>query len=193
MQDAVPIGAGATAALLGLDSDAVRAVCAEAAEGEVVEAVNFNAPQQVVIAGHRSAVERAAAVAKRHGAKRALLLPVSAPFHSSLLAPAAERLAHELAGVQLSKPTIPVVNNVDVSEVTSTEQIRSALARQACSPVRWVECIRYMAAAPVRRILECGPGKVLSALTRRIAPQVESAALNDQAALQSALAGLQND
>ena len=187
MQEAVPIGTGAMAAVLGLASDAVQAACREAAQGEVVEAVNFNAPEQVVIAGHKAAVERAAALAKHRGAKRALLLPVSAPFHSSLLAPAAERLARALAALDVQPPRIPVVNNVDVERAQSPEAIRSALARQACSPVRWVDCIRSIAGADVHRIAECGPGRVLAALTRRIAPQVESFALHDEVSLQAAL------
>jgi [acyl-carrier-protein] S-malonyltransferase len=186
MQDAVPVGAGAMAAVLGLADEAVRAACAEAAQGEVVEAVNFNAPQQVVIAGHRAAVERAAAIAKSKGAKRAMLLPVSAPFHSSLLAPAAERLARELAGIELQAPSIPVVNNVDAAQVSSPGEIRSALARQACSPVRWVESVRQMAQAHVGCIVECGPGRVLAGLTRRIVPGVESLALTDDGALAKA-------
>jgi [acyl-carrier-protein] S-malonyltransferase len=183
MQDAVPVGTGAMAAVLGLDDDAVRAVCEEAGQGEVVEAVNYNAPQQVVIAGHRSAVERAAGIAKAKGAKRALLLPVSAPFHSSLLAPAAQRLAQALAQIDFAPPRIPVVNNVDVACVTEPDAIRSALARQACKPVLWVDSVRHIAALPVARILECGPGRVLAGLVRRIVPQVESLALTDSSAL----------
>jgi [acyl-carrier-protein] S-malonyltransferase len=193
MQDAVPVGTGAMAAILGLSDDAVREACAEAAQGEVVEAVNFNAPQQVVIAGHRVAVERAAAVMKRKGAKRALLLPVSAPFHSSLLKPAAERLAQALADIELKAPTIPVVNNVDVALVSAPSEIRSALARQACLPVRWVESVRRIAAAPVRFIIECGPGRVLAAMTRRIAPEIESLALTDEAALIKARQAVAHD
>jgi [acyl-carrier-protein] S-malonyltransferase len=193
MQDAVPVGTGAMAAILGLSDDAVREGCAEAAQDEVVEAVNFNAPQQVVIAGHRVAVERAAAVMKRKGAKRALLLPVSAPFHSSLLKPAAERLAQALADIELKAPTIPVVNNVDVALVSAPSEIRSALARQACLPVRWVESVRRIAAAPVRFIIECGPGRVLAAMTRRIAPEIESLALTDEAALVNARQAVAQD
>lgn len=193
MQDAVPVGTGAMAAILGLSDDAVREACAEAAQDEVVEAVNFNAPQQVVIAGHRVAVERAAAVMKRKGAKRALLLPVSAPFHSSLLKPAAERLAQALADIELKAPTIPVVNNVDVALVSAPSEIRSALARQACLPVRWVESVRRIAAAPVRFIIECGPGRVLAAMTRRIAPEIESLALTDEAALVKARQAVAHD
>ena len=186
MQDAVPVGTGAMAAILGLEDAAVRAVCEEAGQGEVVEAVNFNAPQQVVIAGQRGAVERAAGIAKSKGAKRALLLPVSAPFHSSLLAPAAERLAGALAQIDFAPPQIPVVNNVDVACVSQPDEIRSALARQACKPVLWVESVRHIAALPVTRILECGPGRVLAGLVRRIAPQVEPLALTDAVALAKA-------
>jgi [acyl-carrier-protein] S-malonyltransferase len=147
----------------------------------------------VVIAGHRDAVERAAAVMKRKGAKRALLLPVSAPFHSSLLTPAAERLAQALADIELKAPTIPVVNNVDVALVSAPSEIRSALARQACLPVRWVESVRRIAAAPVRYIIECGPGRVLAAMTRRIAPEIESLALIDEAALLKARQAIAHD
>ena len=186
MQEAVPVGTGAMAAVLGLADDAVRAACAEAAQGEVVEAVNFNAPQQVVIAGHRTAVERAASLVKARGARRALLLPVSAPFHSSLLAPAADRLAQELARIELKSPAIAVVNNVDAARVSAPDDIRSALARQACNPVLWVESVRRMVAADVKHVIECGPGRVLSGLTRRIAPHVESLALTDAHALTKA-------
>ena len=144
MQDAVPVGTGAMAAILGLDDDAVRAACTESAQGEVVEAVNFNAPSQVVIAGHKAAVERAAAAAKAKGAKRAVMLPVSAPFHASLLKPAAERLEQVLSGITFHAPQIPIVNNVDVAVVTDPQLIKAALARQACNPVRWVEVIQHM-------------------------------------------------
>jgi [acyl-carrier-protein] S-malonyltransferase len=183
MQEAVPVGTGAMAAILGLGDDAVREVCREAAQGEVVEAVNFNAPNQIVIAGHKSAVERAAGVLKARGAKRAMMLPVSAPFHSSLLLPAAERLAAYLARVTLNAPSIPVINNVDVATVSAAEEIRNALARQACSPVRWVEIVQRMADSGVTHIVECGPGKVLAGLTKRIATGIESSALTDSAVL----------
>ena len=168
MQEAVPMGTGAMAAILGLDDDAVRAACAEAAQGEIVEAVNFNAPSQVVIAGHKAAVERAAAVAKTKGAKRAVMLPVSAPFHASLLKPAAARLEQALANIVFHPPQIPVVNNVDVAVVADPQQIKAALARQACNPVRWVEVIRHMAKSGVTHVGECGPGKVLAGMTKRI-------------------------
>ena len=188
MQEAVPVGTGAMAAILGLDDAAVLAACAEAANGEVVEAVNFNAPSQVVIAGHKAAVERAAAAAKRNGAKRALMLPVSAPFHCSLLRPAAERLAAHLASIRIQQPQIPVINNVDATRVADAAAIRDALSRQACSPVRWVECVRAMAQAGATRVIECGPGKVLAALTKRIVPELESLAVTDAASLAQAIA-----
>ena len=188
MQEAVPVGTGAMAAILGLDDAAVLAACAEAANGEVVEAVNFNAPSQVVIAGHKAAVERAAAAAKRNGAKRALMLPVSAPFHCSLLRPAAERLAAHLASIRIQQPQIPVINNVDATRVADAAAIRDALSRQACSPVRWVECVRAIAQAGATRVIECGPGKVLAALTKRIVPELESLAVTDAASLAQAIA-----
>ncbi len=187
MQEAVPVGAGAMAAILGLDDDAVREACASAAQGEVVEAVNFNAPSQVVIAGHKAAVERAADRAKAAGAKRALLLPVSAPFHSTLLAPAADRLAGFLRDVALSAPVIPVINNVDVACVSDPAAIRGALARQARSPVRWVETIRAIAGMGATTIIECGPGKVLNGLTRRIDGSLQGFAVVDAASLDEAL------
>lgn len=192
MQEAVPVGQGAMAAVLGLDDDGVRAACAEASQGEVVEAVNFNAPNQVVIAGSKGAVERAAAAAKARGAKRAMMLPVSAPFHSSLLAPAAQRLAAFLADVSISMPTIPVVNNVDVAVVTDAAAIRDALARQACNPVRWVEVIRHMATAGVTQVFECGPGKVLAGMTKRIEGTLESLSITDATSLNTALEAVRN-
>jgi [acyl-carrier-protein] S-malonyltransferase len=187
MQEAVPAGTGAMAAILGLDDDAVREACAGAAQGEVVEAVNFNAPSQVVIAGHKAAVERAAERAKAAGAKRALLLPVSAPFHSTLLAPAADRLAAFLRDVALSAPAMPLVNNVDVACVSDPAAIRDALARQARSPVRWVETIRAIAGMGATTIIECGPGKVLNGLTRRIDGSLQGFAVVDVASLDEAL------
>ena len=192
MQEAVPIGTGAMAALLGLDDDQVRAACAEGAQGEVVEPVNFNAPSQVVIAGHKAAVERAAEAAKRLGAKRAVMLPVSAPFHSSLLKPAADRLAGRLADVAFASPRIPVVNNVDVAEVGEPAAIKAALARQACNPVRWVEVIRHMAGRGVTHVAECGPGKVLAGLTKRIEGTLQGFAITDPASLAQALAAVQS-
>jgi [acyl-carrier-protein] S-malonyltransferase len=190
MQESVPLGTGAMAAILGLEDDLVRRACSEAAQGEVVEAVNFNAPNQVVIAGHREAVERGAAAAKAAGAKRAVMLPVSAPFHSSLLEPAAQRLAAYMARLSLHAPRIPVINNVDVETVTEPAAIRHALARQACNPVRWVEVIRAMARAGVTDVVECGPGKVLAGLTRRVEPALQSHAISDTESLAKTLEAL---
>lgn len=183
MQEAVPVGEGAMAAVLGLDDDAVRAACQEAAHGEIVEPVNFNAPSQVVIAGHKAAVERGAAAAKAKGAKRAVMLPVSAPFHSSLLKPAGERLANYLSKVEFHAPRVAVVNNVDVATEKEPQRIKDALARQACSPVRWVEVIRHIASAGVGHVAECGPGKVLAGLTRRIESKLQGYAISDPASL----------
>ncbi len=190
MQEAVPVGTGAMAAILGLDDDAVRAACSEAARGEVVEPVNFNAPSQVVIAGHKPAVERGAEAAKARGAKRAVMLPVSAPFHSSLLKPAADRLAEYMKAVAFSAPRIPVINNVDVAIVGDPDQIKDALARQACNPVRWVEIVRHMAAAGVTHVAECGPGKVLAGLTRRIDGSLQGLAITDPQSLEHAVQAL---
>jgi len=187
MQQAVPIGQGGMAAVLGLDDEAVLAVCAQAAQGEVVEAVNFNAPAQVVIAGHKAAVERACVLAKTFGAKRALLLPVSAPFHSSLLEPAAKVLDAALDGIALNPPDITLVNNVDVACPTEPAQIRDALVRQAWHPVRWVEIIQHMKTAGVTHIIECGPGKVLAGLVKRIDKGLTVASIFDPASLQAAL------
>jgi [acyl-carrier-protein] S-malonyltransferase len=183
MQEAVPMGTGAMAAILGLDDDAVRKACSDAAAGEVVEAVNFNAPSQVVIAGHKTAVERAAAAAKTAGAKRAVMLPVSAPFHSSLLQPAAERLAQYMEDVPFQSPRIPIVNNVDVAFETEPQAIKAALARQARKPVRWTEIILAMSGRDIAAIVECGPGKVLSGLTKRTERGLESYAITDPASI----------
>ena len=187
MQEAVPVGAGAMAAILGLDDDVVRAACAEAAQGEVVEAVNFNAPNQVVIAGHKAAVERGAAAAKAKGAKRAVMLPVSAPFHASLLKPAAQRLEQYLAGITFNVPQIPVINNVDVATVSDPQQIKDALARQACNPVRWVEVIQQMVRSGVTDVGECGPGRVLAGMTKRIDGALNGFAIADAASLAQAV------
>jgi [acyl-carrier-protein] S-malonyltransferase len=175
------------AAILGLSDDDVRAACAEAAQGEVVEAVNFNAPAQVVIAGAKAAVERACEAAKAKGAKRALPLPVSAPFHSSLLKPASDRLRDYIAGLQFSAPQIPVINNVDVTVTDDTAAIKDALVRQAASPVRWVETVQKMAADGVTHVVECGPGKVLTGLTKRINGELSGEAIFDQASLNNVL------
>ena len=190
MQDAVPAGVGAMAAIMGLDDAGVAAACAEAAQGQCVEPVNYNAPNQVVIAGNKEAVERAMAAAKARGGKRAVLLPVSAPFHSSLLKPAAERLAARLAEVPVAAPAIPVLHNVDVQEHPAPDAVRTALAQQAANPVRWVETIQAFAARGVTHVVECGPGKVLAGLNRRIEPDMGSFALTDSEAIESTLAKL---
>jgi [acyl-carrier-protein] S-malonyltransferase len=190
MQEAVPAGTGGMAAILGLDDDAVRKACSDAAAGEIAEAVNFNAPSQVVIAGHKTAVERAAVAAKSAGAKRALVLPVSAPFHSSLLKPAAERLAQYMESVRFEPPRIPIVNNVDVAFESDPAAIKDALARQACRPVRWVEVLRAIAGHGVTAVVECGPGKVLAGLTKRIEAGLESHAITDPRSLAQALEAL---
>jgi [acyl-carrier-protein] S-malonyltransferase len=179
MQEAVPAGEGAMAAILGLEDEAVRSACREAAQGQVVEAVNFNAPSQVVIAGHKAAVERGVAAAKSLGAKRAVMLPVSAPFHSTLLKPAADRLAARLDGIALNAPRIPLVNNVDVAVEKEPQRIKAALARQACSPVRWVEVVQRIAAEGITHVAECGPGKVLAGLSKRIDSRLSGHAIAD--------------
>ncbi len=188
MQAAVPAGEGAMAAVMGLDAASVIAACAEAAQGQVVQAVNFNEPKQTVIAGHKAAVERAAELAKAKGAKRALMLPVSAPFHCSLMQPAADALKLRLADVSFAAPQIPVINNVDVAQLADPAAIRDALVRQAASPVRWVETMLAMQAAGVTHIFECGPGKVLAGLVKRCVESLNGAAMNDLAGVDAALA-----
>ncbi|WP_353235096.1 ACP S-malonyltransferase [Diaphorobacter ruginosibacter] len=189
MQEAVPVGVGAMAAILGLESAKVVAGCSEAAasfgpgSSEVVEAVNFNDPAQTVIAGTKAGVDKACEVLKAAGAKRALPLPVSAPFHSSLMKPAAEKLREALAGLELGAPQIPVLNNVDVAVETSADRIRDALYRQAFGPVRWVECVQALKARGVSHVIECGPGKVLAGLTRRIDAGMVGASIYDPATL----------
>jgi [acyl-carrier-protein] S-malonyltransferase len=180
------------AAILGLDVAAVESTCREAAAvtSQVVESVNFNGPEQIVIAGHKEAVERAIALATERGAKRGVLLPVSAPFHSSLIRPAVERLASKLAGVSLESPSIPVLHNVDVAERREPDAIRVALAQQAASPVRWVETIEAFAARGVTHVVECGPGRVLTGLNKRIVRELKSFALTDGADLDAARAAL---
>ncbi|AVZ78943.1 [acyl-carrier-protein] S-malonyltransferase [Zoogloeaceae bacteirum Par-f-2] len=190
MQEAVPAGEGAMAALLGLEADAVREACAEAAQGEVVEAANLNAPGQIVIAGAKAAVERAVEVAKAKGAKRAVLLPVSAPFHCALMKPAAERLAERLAGVTIARPQIAVLNNVDVAVYDEPEKIRDALVRQAFSPVRWIETVQEMGRRGISQVIECGPGKVLAGMNKRIAKEVEGGSAHDAASLEQAIAAV---
>jgi len=187
MQEAVPVGQGGMAAILGLSDEDVKAACAEAAQGEVVEAVNFNAPAQVVIAGAKAAVERACEIAKAKGAKRALPLPVSAPFHSSLLKPASDRLQAYMAELNFSAPEIALINNVDVAIVNDTAAIKDALVRQAASPVRWVETIQAMHQAGISHVIECGPGKVLSGLTKRIQGELVGDTIFDQASLEKVL------
>ena len=185
MQQAVPVGAGAMAAILGLDADAVVAGCAEAAmaSGEVVAAANFNDPKQIVIAGSKLGVERAVEVLKARGAKRAVLLAVSAPFHSSLMKPAAEALRTRLAGVTLAAPQIAVVTNIDAAVETEPAAIRDALYRQAYGPVRWVEVVRAIRTRGIRHIAECGPGKVLAGMLKRIDAEIVGAAVHDPASL----------
>lgn len=191
MQDAVPVGTGAMAAVLGLDDETVIGACAEAAAavpGEVVEPVNFNAPAQVVIAGHKAAVDRACAIAKAKGARRAMPLPVSAPFHSSLLRPAGARLARALEAIPMQAPNVTLVNNVDVAVETDPARIRDALVRQAYSPVRWVEVVHRLKALGATRIIEFGPGKVLAGLVGRIDKSIPVSAVFDQASLEATLA-----
>jgi len=191
MQEAVPVGAGGMAAILGLDAVRVREVCVQVSAqmgemGEVVEAVNFNDPMQTVIAGTKAAVDAACVAMKEAGAKRALVLAVSAPFHSSLMTPAAEKLKAKLATVSVQMPTFPVINNVDVAEATSPDGIRDALYRQAFGPVRWVETIQAFKARGMTHVIECGPGKALSGMVKRIDAELISAAVGDPASLQAA-------
>ncbi|MBU3623055.1 ACP S-malonyltransferase [Polynucleobacter sp. AP-Latsch-80-C2] len=192
MQSAVPVGTGGMAAILGLDDATVIKVCAEAsaASGGVVEAVNFNAPGQVVIAGASDAVTKACELLKAAGAKRALPLPVSAPFHSSLLQPASEQLKGYLANIEFKAPTIAVINNVDVEILNDPVAIKDALVRQAAKPVRWQETIQAMAQQGVTQVVECGPGKVLAGLTKRINDQVTGIPVFDEASLNEALASV---
>ncbi len=187
MQEAVPAGTGSMAAVLGLDDAKVIEVCEQAAEGEVVSAVNFNANGQVVIAGHAAAVERAVGIAKEAGAKRALVLPVSVPSHCELMKPAAEKLAERLSDITINAPAIPVVNNVDVSKAADADAIRDALVRQLYSPVRWVETIQAMEGEGVDALVECGPGKVLVGLNKRIARGMTAMPVFDPAGLEKAL------
>ncbi|GAB2834269.1 ACP S-malonyltransferase [Comamonas piscis] len=188
MQEAVPVGTGAMAAVLGLDAASVKAVCAQVTAqlggAEVVEAVNFNDPGQTVIAGSKAAVDAASLAVKEAGAKRALPLPVSAPFHSSLMKPAAEKLKLALAELQLAAPQITVLNNIDVAMPSDADAIRDALYRQAFGPVRWVECVQRLRALGATHLVECGPGKVLTGMTKRIDPELVGVALYDPATLQ---------
>ncbi|WP_159566436.1 ACP S-malonyltransferase [Budvicia diplopodorum] len=187
MQEAVPEGTGAMSAIIGLDNDAIAKACEESAQGQVVSPVNFNSPGQVVIAGNKEAVERAGAACKEAGAKRALPLPVSVPSHCALMKPAADKLAEALKAIAFNAPQITVINNVDVKAETDAEAIRSALVRQLYNPVRWTETVERMAAEDITYLLEVGPGKVLTGLTKRIVDTLSAAAVNDPANLQSAL------
>jgi [acyl-carrier-protein] S-malonyltransferase len=187
MQEAVPEGTGAMQAIIGLDDAAIRKACEESAQGQVVSPVNFNSPGQVVIAGNKEAVERAGAACKAAGAKRALPLPVSVPSHCALMKPAADKLAVALESITFNAPAVPVINNVDVKAETDAAAIRHALVRQLYSPVRWTESVEAMAAQGVTQLLEMGPGKVLTGLTKRIVDTLTAAAVNDTASLAAAL------
>ncbi|NLB31175.1 MAG: ACP S-malonyltransferase, partial [Alcaligenaceae bacterium] len=190
---AVPVGQGGMAAILGLDDDTVLQVCqAASTDDSFVEAVNFNAPAQVVVAGHKEAIDRVCVLAKETGAKRALPLAVSAPFHSRLLEPASQVLASALAEIELQRPAMPVINNVDVKTADAPEEIVDALVRQAWHPVRWVETIRKMKEEGVTHIVECGPGKVLSGLVKRIEPDLVMLNINDPASLEATLKALED-
>jgi [acyl-carrier-protein] S-malonyltransferase len=189
MQEAVPEGTGGIAAILGLDDgEALRAVCEEASQGEVLEPANLNSPGQVVIAGHRAAVERGMALAKQKGAKRAVMLPMSAPSHCSLMKPAAERLRARLETLEVRKPIVPVIHNRSVAAYDDPARIRQALVEQLYNPVRWIETVQLLGHKGVKRIVECGPGKVLTGLSKRIVPDVECIAIQDSAALAAATA-----
>lgn len=188
MQEAVSAGTGAMSAIIGLDNDAIAKACEESAQGEVVSPVNFNSPGQVVIAGNKDAVERAGAACKAAGAKRALPLPVSVPSHCALMKPAADKLAIALQGIAFNAPQFSVVNNVDVKTETSPDAIRDALVRQLYSPVRWSESVEFMAGEGIEHLLEVGPGKVLTGLTKRIVDTMTAAAINDAASVSAALA-----
>jgi len=189
MQEAVPVGQGAMAAILGMDASKVIAICADVTGAigqvgsEVVEAVNFNDPSQTVIAGSKAAVEQACVALKAQGAKRALPLPVSAPFHSSLMKPAALKLPERLQATAFAAPQIPVVNNIDVAVETDAQRLRDALYRQAFGPVRWVECVQALGARGLTTLVECGPGKVLAGMTKRITPDMQGVALFDPVSL----------
>ncbi|MBE3664732.1 [acyl-carrier-protein] S-malonyltransferase [Vibrio navarrensis] len=183
MQEAVPAGTGAMYAIIGLDDDAIAKACEEAAQGEVVSPVNFNSPGQVVIAGSKDAVERAGVLCKEAGAKRALPLPVSVPSHCALMKPAADKLAVALEALEFNAPQLPVINNVDVVAETDPVKIKDALVRQLYSPVRWTESVELMSNQGVEKLLEMGPGKVLTGLTKRIVKSLEAAAVNDMASL----------
>jgi [acyl-carrier-protein] S-malonyltransferase len=188
MQEAVPEGTGGIAAVLGVDESVIREVCAEAAQGEVVEPANLNSPGQIVIAGHRAAVERAMGIAKAKGAKRAVMLPMSAPSHCSLMKPAAERLRERLESVAVRKPNVPVIHNRFVEAFDDPARIRQALVEQLYNPVRWIETVQFLGHKGVRRVVECGPGKVLSGMGKRIVADIEYIAIQDAATLVAAAA-----
>ena len=196
MQDAVPVGVGAMAAILGMDALRVAALCAEvtqefgAASAEVVEAANFNDPSQTVISGSKAAVDRACEVLKANGAKRALILPVSAPFHSSLMLPAAQKLQQRLAEIEFAAPQIALINNIDVAVESDIARIRDALYRQAFGPVRWVETVQALKARGIAHLVECGPGKVLAGMVKRIDPELTGVAMFDPASLADAQGAL---
>jgi [acyl-carrier-protein] S-malonyltransferase len=188
MQEAVPEGTGGIAAILGVDEGVIREVCAEAAQGEVVEPANLNSPGQVVIAGQRAAVERAMALAKAKGAKRAMMLPMSAPSHCSLMKPAAERLRERLESVEVRKPNVPVIHNRFVAAFDDPARIRQALVEQLYNPVRWIEIVQFLGHKGVKRVVECAPGKVLAGMGKRIVPDIEYIAIQDTASLAAAAA-----
>lgn len=183
MQQAVPVGQGGIAAILGLDEDAVKAACAEAAQGEIVEPANYNSPGQLVISGSRAAVERAIEAAKARGAKRAMMLPMSVPAHSSLMRPAAERLRERIAAISVAAPKVPVIQNIDVASFNDPAAIKDALVRQLYGPVRWIETIKALADAGMKHVIECGPGRVLVGLNKRIDDRIHAASIHDQASL----------
>ncbi len=192
MQDAVPDGTGAIAAILGLEAEAINALCSEAAAGDVLEAVNLNSPGQIVIAGHKAAVERGIALAKERGAKRALLLPMSVPSHCALMKPAAKKLAEYLKNINMVAPSKPVLQNADVVAFTDPALIKNALVEQLYRPVRWIETIQSMARQDVSTVIECVPGKVLTGLNRRIEPAMSCLAVSDVASLTIAMEALRN-
>ncbi len=191
MQEAVPVGQGGIAAILGLDEDAVKAACLEAAQGEVVEPANYNSPGQLVISGARTAVERAIEAAKAKGAKRAVMLPMSVPAHSSLMRPAAERLRERIASVAMSAPKTPVIQNVDVKNYADPVAIKDALVRQLYGPVRWIETVKALADLGMKQVVECGPGKVLVSLNKRIDDRIQALAITDQASIEATKSTLQ--
>jgi [acyl-carrier-protein] S-malonyltransferase len=190
MQEAVPVGAGAMAALMGVDLATTEQLCAESADGEVVSVANINAPGQIVIAGHRAAVERAVRAAAGRGARQGIILPVSAPFHSALMKPAADRLSAELDGVPVGAPRVPLVRNVDAGLTTSADEVKPFLIRQVASPVRWTDCVERLRREGATAFLEVGPGRVLTALLRRTLPDTRSHPIEDPASLEKALAAV---